>query len=132
MPIGLPASLGVLERITPIRGQMSDRIVTNEDISKALDWLRDSAMALGQAKARAIKADHMIKYIEALKFKASDASSNDARRADARTSEEYIDAINEDAFASGELAKMQALREAAALKIEAWRSEQANFRSMKI
>ena len=74
----------------------------------------------------------MIKYIEALKFKASDASSNDARRADARTSEEYIDAINEDAFASGELAKMQALREAAALKIEAWRSEQANFRSMKI
>ena len=27
----------------------------------------------------------MVKHIEALKFKASDASSNDARRADART-----------------------------------------------
>ena len=50
MPIGLPASLEVLERITPIRGPMSDRIVTNEDIAKALDWLRDSAMALGQSE----------------------------------------------------------------------------------
>lgn len=108
------------------------RIVTNSDLNKALDWLRDSANDLGNAKARAVKAGHMVKHVEALMFKASDASSNDKKQADARASEQYLDAINEDAFACGELAKLQGLREAAAAKIEAWRSEQANFRSMKI
>lgn len=108
------------------------RIVTNVELQKALDFLRDSAADLGNAKARATKAGHMIKHIEAFEFKMSDATSNDKRQADARTSDAYVDAINEDAIATGELAKLYALREAAALKIEAWRSEQANYRSMKI
>jgi hypothetical protein len=111
---------------------MSERIVSNAELQKALDWLRDSAKDLGDAKARAVKAGHMLKHVEAIEFKLSDATSNDKRQADARTSDAYVDAINEDAFAAGELAKLQALREAAAAKIEAWRSEQANFRSMKI
>ncbi len=111
---------------------MSDRIVTNSDLQKALDFLRDSANDLGLAKARAVKAGHMIKHIEAIEFKASDATSNDKRQADARTSDAYVEAINEDAWATGELFKMQALREAAAAKIEAWRSEQANYRAMRI
>ncbi len=111
---------------------MSDRIVTNTDLQKALDFLRDSAAELGLAKARAVKAGHMIKHIEAIEFKASDATSNDKRQADARTSDAYVDAINEDAYATGELAKLQALREAAAMKIESWRSEQANYRAMRI
>lgn len=111
---------------------MSDRIVTNADLQKALDFLRDSATDLGLAKARAVKAGHMIKHIEAIEFKASDATSNDKRQADARTSDAYVDAINEDAYAAGELAKLQALREAAAMKIESWRSEQANYRAMRI
>lgn len=111
---------------------MSDRIVTNSDLQKALDFLRDSANDLGLAKARAVKAGHMIKHIEAIEFKASDATSNDKRQADARTSDAYVDAINEDAYAAGELAKLQALREAAAMKIESWRSEQANYRAMRI
>ena len=111
---------------------MNDRIVTNTDLQKALDFLRDSAAELGLAKARAVKAGHMIKHIEAIEFKASDATSNDKRQADARTSDSYVDAINEDAYAAGELAKLQALREAAAMKIESWRSEQANYRAMRI
>lgn len=108
------------------------RIVSENDIEKCLDFLRDSAAALGEAKARAIKAGHMLKHIEAIEFKMSDATSNDKRQADARTSDAYVDAINEDAFAAGELAKLYALREAAALKIEAWRSEQATYRAMKL
>ena len=108
------------------------RIVTNADLQKALDWLRDNADDLGRAKTRSVAAGHQIKHVEALMFKASNATSNDKRQADARTSDQYVEAINEDAFAAGELAKLQAHREAAALKIEAWRSEQANFRSMRI
>ncbi len=108
------------------------RIVPDNELQMALDFLRDNAKALGEAKARAVKADHMVRHVEALMAKASPATSNDAKRFDARTTDEYLDAINEDAFAAGELAKLQALRQAAELKIESWRSEQANYRAMKI
>lgn len=111
---------------------MTQRIVTDEDLSKALDWLRDNAPAIGEAKARLVKAGHMLKHIEALLFLASEEKSAEARKSSARASDKYLDAINEEAFAAGEYEKMKALREAAALKIESWRSEQANYRSMKI
>lgn len=108
------------------------RIVQEDEVQKALDWLRDNALALGNAKARVIRSGHMLKHIEALEFKASEATSNDRRQADARTSDAYLEAINEDAMAAGEYEKLKALREAAALKIEAWRSESATYRSMKL
>ena len=108
------------------------RIVTDEDLQKALDWLRDNAAPIGDAKARLVKAGHMIKHIEALQFMKSDQKSAEARKAEARMSQTYLDAINEEASACGEYEKMKALREAAALKIESWRSEQANYRAMKV
>lgn len=109
-----------------------DRIVSDEDFSKALDWLRDSARDLGIAKERTVRAGHMLKHIEALMMKASGERSAEARKADARCSDRWLKAVEEDAIAAGEYETFRALREAAALKIEAWRSEQANFRAMKI
>jgi hypothetical protein len=111
---------------------MQQRIVSEIELEKALDFLRDHARALGEAKARVVRAGHMLKHIEALEFKKSEATSNDRRQADARTSQAYLDAIVEDAEAAGAYETMKALREAAALKIEAWRSESATYRSMKI
>lgn len=108
------------------------RIVSETELEKALDFLRDNAQAIGDAKARTIRAGHMLKHVEALAFKASEERSAEARKADARTSEAYLSAVYEDAVAAGEYEKLRALREAAALKIESWRSEQANYRSMRI
>lgn len=108
------------------------RIITDDSLENALNWLRDHAAALGRAKARAIKAEHMVKHIEALEMKRSDAKSNDMKKADARISAAYLAAILEDAEAAGEYERLKAMREAAALKIEAWRSEQANYRAMKL
>jgi hypothetical protein len=108
------------------------RIVTDEEVGKALDFLRDSAREIGEAKARSVKADKMLGHIEALLSRASDEKSAAAREAEAKASSEYLDAINEAAFSAGELAKLYALRDAAAAKIEAWRTEQSNFRAMKI
>ena len=108
------------------------RIVSDEELEKALDWLRDSANAAGEAKARAVRAGHMIKHVEALETKMSAEKSVEARKADARCSLRYVAAIEEDAVAAGEYEKMRSLREAASLKIEAWRSEQATWRSMKL
>jgi hypothetical protein len=87
-------------------------IVTDEEVDRALAWLRDSAAELGEARSRAIKAGHWLKHVESLEYKASDSRT--------------------EADAAGELAKLYALREAAAAKIEAWRSQSANYRAMKI
>jgi hypothetical protein len=108
------------------------RIVSDEDLEKALDWLRDSAQEIGDAKARLVRAGHMVKHIEALESKMSQEKSAEGRKADARCSDRYVAAIEEDAVATGEYQKLASLREAAALKIEAWRSECANFRALKI
>jgi len=108
------------------------RIVTEEELEKALDWLRDSAQQMGQCKGRLVKAQHMLSHIEALLTLRSDQSSDTKRRAEARASEKYLEGINEEAEAAAEYEKMRALREAAALKIETWRSEQANYRALKV
>lgn len=108
------------------------RIVSDIELEMALDWLRDNAKEMGDAKARMVRAGHMLKHIEALETKMSEEKSVEARKADARCSLRYVAAIEEDAVAAGEYEKMRSLREAAALKIETWRSEQANFRALKI
>ncbi len=108
------------------------RVVTEVELAKALDWLRDSAMDMGEAKERLVKAENMVKHTEALLMKKSDAKSAEMRKADARCDQRWIDDVTEEAKAAGAYEMMRALREAAALKIEVWRTEQANYRSMKI
>lgn len=108
------------------------RIVTEEELEKALDWLRDSAQEMGRCKGRLVKAQHMLGHIEALLSLKSDQSSDMKRKAEARSSEKFLEAIDEEAEAAAEFEKMKALREAAALKIETWRSEQANYRALKV
>jgi hypothetical protein len=116
----------------PAQPPQFGRIVSNEDVAKALDWLRDSADDLGKAAEAASNAASLVKHTEALLFLASDEKSAEAKKSDARTQQRWLDATAEEARAAGELVKLKALREAAAHKIEAWRSEQANFRAMKL
>ena len=108
------------------------RIVEDSELERALDFLRDNAATIGEAKARMVKAGHMIKHIEAILFLASEQKTVDAKKADVRISERWIDATNEEAEAAGEYERLRGLREAAALKIGAWQTESANYRTMKI
>lgn len=107
-------------------------IVSDGQLNDALDWLVRNAGEMGRAKARLIRAERMVGHIEALLIKASEEKSDTKRKADARASARYLAAINEEADAAGEFEKMRSLREAASMKIEAWRSEQANFRALKV
>jgi hypothetical protein len=107
-------------------------IVHERDIHKAVDFLARSARDIGDARRRLIRAEHMVKHTEALEFQMAEGSSAEARKNAARASDAYLDAINEEALAAGEFEKLKALREAAAMKIECWRSEQATLRSIKI
>lgn len=112
-------------------GYMANRPPGSADIDKATEWLVHSAGAIGAAKARAVKAEKMLGHIEALLSKASDAKSAEAKKADARADDRYLEAINEMAESAGELAKLYSLREAAVMKIEAWRTECATMRSYR-
>lgn len=108
------------------------RIVTDAELEKALDWLRDNAKEMGAAKEEATRASHMLKVVKALQMKLHNDKPVSHQEREALTSEAYGEALERDAIAAGEYEKMRALREAAALKIEAWRSEQANYRALKI
>ncbi len=105
--------------------------IDDEDVEKALDWLRDNAVLMGTVTMRARLTEHMTKHVVALEMKRHDGSAA-AQEREARASQAYVDAITAEAMAAGDLAEARALREAAALKVEAWRSQQANIRMMKI
>lgn len=111
---------------------MTDQLVTDAEVEKALDWLRDQAAEIGEAKRRAVKADHMLKHTKALAMKVHGELAVTAQEREALASPQYLAALDEAANAAGEFERMKSLREAAALKIEVWRSASANYRAMKL
>lgn len=110
----------------------SNRLISEQELEAALDWLRDNAAEIGKAKANTVRCAHMLKVVKALEMKRVNQLPVSQQEREAYTSEKFMEALEADAVAAGEYEKMKALREAAALKIEAWRSEQANYRAMKI
>jgi hypothetical protein len=109
---------------------MSNELVTDSAVEKALDYLRDNADAIGEAVREAKLRESMVKVVLALKMKQTPDISAVAQEREARASEEFLAAITAEANAAGALAKMRALREAAAMKIEVWRTSSANYRKM--
>ena len=108
------------------------RIVTDEDLEKALDFLRDSAKELGEAKGDTVRAGHMLKVTKALEMKKHNEMSAAKAEVEALCSKAYEDALMWDAESAAKYEMMRALRDAAAMKIETWRTEQASLRAMKI
>jgi hypothetical protein len=108
------------------------RLVEDSELQKALDWLRDNAREIGEAKAEAIRTERMVRHIKALQMKLHSELPVSAQEREACASEAYHAAILAEAKAAGDYEVLRALREAAALKIESWRTEQANYRAMKI
>lgn len=111
---------------------MTNQLVSDADVEKALDWLRDNATEIGDAKATAIRTERMTRHVKALEMKKHAGLAVSAQEREAYASEAYVAALESEALAAGEYEKMRGLREAAALKIETWRSASANYRAMKI
>src|SRR5512139_864738 len=107
-------------------------IVTDESVEKALDWLRDNDDEIAEAKRLAVKWDHMLKHTKAVVMKSHAELPVSAQEREAIASTEFRYAIENTANAAAEYEKLKALREAAALRIEVWRSASANYRAMKI
>ncbi len=107
------------------------QFISDAEVEAALDYLRDSSADMGRLTEQAIYAERFAKHVIALEMKKHDGSAA-AQEREARASEAYMIAISNEAKAAGALAGAKALREAAAAKIEAWRTSCSNFRSMKI
>lgn len=108
------------------------RFISEARVEKALTYLVESAGQIGEAREHAENTKNHVKHIEALLIKGSDAKSQDLRVADVRTSQRWLDATSKEATAAGELAALYARRDAEAAIIEAWRSQEASLRSVKL
>jgi len=115
---------------------MSDRrnarIIGDDDVDKALQFLADNAKEIGEAKAEMVYASHMVKVTKALCMRNYNDKPVSVQEREAYVTAEYLAALKRDARAAGEYERLRALREAAAMRIEAWRTESSNYRSMKI
>lgn len=111
---------------------MDNQLVSDAEVEKALDWLRDNAADVGRAKADTIRAERMTKHIRALEMQKHNQLPVSAQEREALASDLYLTALNAEAEAAGKYEEMKSLREAAALKIEVWRSMGANYRAMKL
>ena len=72
---------------------MSNQLVSDDDVEKALDWLRDNADAIGDAKRDAVKSDHMLKHTKALAMSQHKDLPVSAQDREAAASPEYLKAI---------------------------------------
>jgi len=118
--------------VAPLSPPAYGRLVEDRELQKALDFLRDSAADLGEWKAEVSRADHMLKVVKAIEMQRRNDLSAARAESEAIASKEYKAALERLAVAVGEYEKLRALREAAALKIECWRTEQASLRSFKL
>lgn len=110
----------------------SNDLISEEDVEKALTWLRDSAVEIGEAKAYAVKTEKMVKHTKAILMKKHASLPVGAQEREAYADPLFVAALDAEASAAGEYEKMKALREAATMRIEAWRTMSSNYRSMKI
>lgn len=96
--------------------------ISETEVKKAVDWMRDHADKIGEAREALTLAESMKKVVLALEMKRSDEKSAAAQERDALASEAYLKAITDEAVKAGEYEKMRALKDAANAKFEAWRT----------
>lgn len=104
-------------------------MISEVDVEKAIDWLRDNARAAGQAKAERIYVEEYRKTVKAELMCERVADAIGAQERHAYSSPRYVAHLQaiKDAVARDE--EMRWMLVAAEAKIEAWRTQQANQRA---
>jgi hypothetical protein len=105
--------------------------MNEQDAERATQFLVDTAYKYGEAVAASRKAEHMIKHTLAMEEKAAEKrghKSAAAQKREALASSEYVAAVERSYEAELESRKLQASREAAAIRVDFWRSVNARQR----
>jgi hypothetical protein len=107
-------------------------MITEHQVQESVDYLFDSAVEGAQARANRAALEQGLKRIKAIEMLASKEKSSTAQETVALASDNYrvaLDGFRDAVFADE---KMRALRDAHSARIEAWRTQQATVRSMKL
>jgi hypothetical protein len=111
---------------------MSRTFISDEEIDKALDYLRDNADAAAQCRAERVYLEEYRKSLKAILMKESPKDSAVIQERNAYSDQRYLDhllALKEAVFKDE---KHRFLRAAAEAKCDAWRTQSSNERAMKI
>ena len=103
-------------------------MVTDEDIQRAFDWLRDNAEKAAEARAQRVGLEEGRKRIKAMLMKKHLDKPVSAQEREAYADPEYAEYLEgmQEAIARDE--HFRWLRDAAIAKIDAWRTMAANQR----
>lgn len=104
-------------------------MITDEQVEAALEYLRDSSRAAAVARAQARTLEKYLGVVEAQQKAKAVGRSNAAAQDEARASPEYREAITAWEEAVRKDSEFTMLREAAAARIEAWRTMCSNARA---
>lgn len=109
-------------------GRHSDNMITEKEIQRCFDFLRDSAPVIAQARHNKVRLDELRKVIwSELRMQAPDGNVAE-KDAWAYAHSTYREHIEEMANAAREFQLLYAQREAASSKISAWQTHSANER----
>lgn len=104
-------------------------MITFDDVEKAVDWLRDSAGKAAKARAERVYMESYVKTVLAQEAQKMHEASAAAREMAARTTPAYMATLQalREAVEADELNRF--LRDAAAAKIDAWRTQESTRRA---
>ena len=106
--------------------------ISDDEVQKALDFLRDNAGKAALARAQRIYVEEYRKTVKAQIMQEHKEESGIAQEREAYADERYKQHLKAIAQAIEDDEYNRFMRVAAEAKIEAWRSASANFRGMKI
>ena len=103
--------------------------ITDDEIDKALDFLRDNAREAAQARADRVYVEEFRKTLKATIMKEHGALSAVLQERNAYSDPRYVQHLEaiKDAVKADEFARF--MRVAAEAKIEAWRTQSSNSRA---
>ena len=106
--------------------------IDEEEIHKAVAWLRDSAGLCAEAKATRIYLEAFSKSLKAILMSKHLALPISAQEREAYAHQDYQSHLKLMQQAIYEDERMKFFRASAEVKIEAWRTQQANIRAIKL
>jgi hypothetical protein len=108
--------------------------ISEEQVEKALDYLRDSAEEAAEARAQRSHMEDYIKSLEAMLMKESDNGSTSAtiQKRNALSHPEYVKFLDAKREAVKRDEKHRYMRLAAQARIDAWQTLSANYRGMRV
>ena len=104
--------------------------ISDDEIDRALDYLRDNAEKAALARANRIYLEEYRKSKKAMLMKESKVEAISAQERDAYAHPEYLEFLEGLRTAVFEDEKHRFLLQAASAKIDAWRTEQSTQRAM--